>query len=237
YKIGKIVAAAAGGVASAATSIPGLSAIATELYSSILRPPVAKRTDEFWTAIGERLIILEEKVDGFSIESLKDNELFVSVIWQATQKAISNHGQEKLEALQNAVLNTAKGIDIEANMQMVLLRYIDDLTPLHLRTLRLFEKPRGYLHQVGREYPPNVPATSLTHLIEHAIPELHKQQENIRIIYRDLYNYGLVSTSPDSLGVSMTTSPSELFAQRTTDMARVLLRYISAPRELGNNAR
>jgi hypothetical protein len=229
YKLGKIGAAVAGGV----TMIPGMSAAATEFYSIMLRSPLAKRTDDFLTHIYEKLVILEQKIEGFSIESLKDNEQFVSIIYQATQRALGNHDCEKLEALQNAVLNTAKGIDIDGSIQMMLLRYLDNLTPLHLGTLRLMENPRGYLQEVEREYSPNVTGTSLKHMIEHALPELRKQHENIRIIYQDLYNYGLVNTSPDSLGVSMTTSASELYAQRTTDMARVLLRYISVPKELG----
>ena len=237
YKLGRVLSAAAGGAISTITQIPGLSALASELYSSILRPPLAERTDEFLTGIAERLVILEEKMDGFSIDSLKDNEHFISIIWQATQKALGNDHKEKLEALRNAVLNTAKGIDINANIQMRLLRYIDDLTPLHLRTIKLLENPRGYLQAVGREYAPNVTSTTLAHMIEHAIPELLKQHENIRIIYRDLYNDGLVNTSPDSLSVGMNTSSNELYAQRTSDMARVLLRYITEPRELAEKNR
>jgi hypothetical protein len=74
-------------------------------------------------------------------------------------------------------------------------------------------------------------------LIEHGIPELHKQHENIRIIVQDLYNYGLINFKPDLLGVSMTVSDSGIFAQRTTDMARVLLKYITAPIEITNTSR
>jgi hypothetical protein len=233
YKLGKIGAAVAGGV----TMIPGMSTAASEFYSFVLRPPLTKRTDNFLTQVYEKLLDLEHKIECFSVESLKDNDLFISIIYQATQRSLYNHQQEKLEALQNAVLNAAKGIDIDGSIQMLLLRYIDDLTPLHLRTLRLLENPRAYLQEVGRKYPPKVTGTTLSHMIEHAIPQLHKQHENIRIIYRDLFNYGLVSTSPVSLAVSMNTSPNELFAQRTTDMARELLRYISAPTELQDNTR
>jgi hypothetical protein len=147
HKAGKVGAAAAGGAATAFTGIPGLSALASEGFSALLKAPLTKRSEAFLGSVYEKLLELEQKVDEFSIESLKDNELFTSILWQAIQKAMNNHQQEKLEALQNAVLNCAMEIDIDENMQMVLLRYIDDLTPLHIRTLKLLESPKQYLHK------------------------------------------------------------------------------------------
>jgi hypothetical protein len=76
YKAGKVGGAVAGGM----TGYPGFSTLASELYSAIIKAPMTKRTDEFLMGVFEKLIKLEQKVYGFNIESLKDNELFISLI-------------------------------------------------------------------------------------------------------------------------------------------------------------
>jgi hypothetical protein len=124
-----------------------------------------------------------------------------------------------MEALQNAVLNSALQIEIDENIQMILLRYIDNLTPLHLKMLALFENPRAYMQKVNRPFLTNIISTSLDGMIQYAIPEFHRKHEDIRIVFQDLYNYGLLNTRSDTLGVGMSASDSGIFAQRTTDMA------------------
>ncbi len=45
--------------------------------------------------------LIKEK-EGLSIEKLRENEVFISVISQATLAAIRTHEKEKLKALRNA---------------------------------------------------------------------------------------------------------------------------------------
>ena len=48
---------------------------------------------------------LEEKVKGLTIDTLQDNDAFITTVMRATQSAIRNHQKEKLEALRNATLH------------------------------------------------------------------------------------------------------------------------------------
>lgn len=47
-----------------------------------------------------------------------------------------SHQQQKIAALRNAVVNTAKGIDISADLKKTFVRYVDELTPSHVALLR-----------------------------------------------------------------------------------------------------
>jgi hypothetical protein len=64
------------------------------------------------------------------------NERFASVFFQATFAALRSDEQEKLEALRNAVINTASGEDY-SNYELIFIRFVDELAPAHVRLLRL----------------------------------------------------------------------------------------------------
>lgn len=84
-------------------------------------------------AIAERLYELEKKVNGFRIESLKENQVFLTTVMHATTAALRNHQKEKLEALQNAVLNSAMNIDVDENLQLLFWDLVD-ASALELQT-------------------------------------------------------------------------------------------------------
>lgn len=92
----------------AVAAIP-LGGVLAEELGIVLVPPLARRRDEWWEHLARRLRELEETVAGFHLEDLSQNEQFVSATLQATQAALRTHQEEKLQALRNAVLNTALG--------------------------------------------------------------------------------------------------------------------------------
>jgi hypothetical protein len=53
----------------------------------------------------------------------------------ATQAAIRNHQKEKLEALRNAVLNSAEKNALDEDIKLMFVSLIDTFTPWHLRIL------------------------------------------------------------------------------------------------------
>jgi hypothetical protein len=220
------------GVRALISAIPIVGSPFEIIFSKYYPSPIDKRRDNLLQSVYEGLEKLKQKYQDITPESLAKNDVFVTVLLNAISVAIRNHQKEKVEALRNAILNTAIRIDIDENMQMILLRYIDILTPLHLKMLALLENPKGYMEKVGRPFPSDIISTGLDAMIQHAIPELHRKREDVRIVFQDLYNNGLINTSPNSLGGTMSVSDSGIFAQRTTDMARVFLRFISAPREI-----
>lgn len=124
------------------SAIPGVGGPASELFSLVVTPSLEKRRDEWIESIGKALKALEEKVEGFKIENLKNNEAFVSVLMQASQTAIRNHQQEKMEALRNAVLNATLPNAPEEDLQLMFLTIVDSLTPSHLKLLKRLDEAK-----------------------------------------------------------------------------------------------
>ena len=90
------------------SAIPTIGGPALELFNTIIAPPFERRRNEWLESLANRLDALE-KEKRLKIEQLSGNEEFISVVMHATTVAIRNHKQEKIDALRNAVLNSALG--------------------------------------------------------------------------------------------------------------------------------
>jgi len=129
------VAKVAAGVAvAAAGGPPGTDGVAVALIDSVMRPLMGKRYASFANSVIERLEKLEldfEKVAA-------DNEHFTTIYLQAAREAVATHETEKIEALRNAVVNTAKGTQSEkaADEQLAYLALAGQLSVAHIRILR-----------------------------------------------------------------------------------------------------
>ena len=88
--------------------VPVAGAVASELLG-VASAPVAQRRDDWLSDLERRLREVEGCVQGFRLEDLGKNPQFISATMQATQAASRTHQSEKLEALQNAVVNVALG--------------------------------------------------------------------------------------------------------------------------------
>lgn len=121
-------------------AIPVWGSLLSENFALLIVPPATKRRDEFLFSVEKDLRAIEMKIEGFNIEALSQNELFVTTLLQATQIAIRSHQQEKLEALRNAVINTALANEPKEDMQLMFLNWIDTMTPWHIKTLQALDK-------------------------------------------------------------------------------------------------
>ncbi len=130
------------------SAVPWGGSPAVEILSQVLIPPIEELRDDWLKGLAEAVLKLEEKVDGFKIESLRDNPSFVTAFLQASQAAIRNHQQEKRDALRNAVLHAAVGDAPNEDMQLMFISWIEVFTPTHLQILRVFESPASFA--VGR---------------------------------------------------------------------------------------
>jgi hypothetical protein len=196
------------------SAIPFVGGPAVELFQWLVQPPLEKRRVEWMQAVGERLKQLEEQ--GVKLENLQNNEQFVSAVMYASQAAIRTHLLGKREALRNAIINVAVGQTPDETILHLLLSFIDDLTEMHLRILKVFHKPN---------LPQGISMGGLSTVLEQAIPDLRNRRDIYDQLWKDLYSRGLVNT--ESLHVTMTGSG--LAARRTTDLGESLLQFISEP--------
>jgi hypothetical protein len=207
------------------SAVPVVGGPAVELFSALITPPLAKRRDDWIRSIAEGLEELEKKINGFTIDSLRDNDAFVTAVMHASQAAIRNHQQEKLEALRNAVLNVASGNAPDEDLQLMFLNFIDTLTPWHLRILRFLQDPAGYGAARGVHYPTwsmGVPST----VMECTFPELRGERDFYDQIVSDLFLRGLIGS--DATGLHTTMTATGMFAKRTTRIGERFIAFVSS---------
>jgi hypothetical protein len=206
------------------SAIPVAGGPAAELFAALIVPPLTKRRDKWVQTIADGLKALEEKIESFSLESLQDNEAFTTTIMHASQVALRNHHEEKLEALRNAVLNVASGNAPDDNLQLMFLNFIDSLTPWHLHMLRFFQDPIAYGKARGINHS-NLYSGSIAQTLERTFPELRGQRAFYDQIAKDLFARGLIDI--ESLHTTMTASGT--LSKRTTEVGDCFVAFITSP--------
>lgn len=222
----------------ALAAIPFVGGSITEILSMVLAPAVTRRRDEWFRELAVALDQLEAKVEGFKVENLIDNEIFISATIQATRAAASTHQAEKREALRNAVLNTALGQTPEEDQILMFLRYVEELTSWHVRFLQLFQAPVEVLTSKGVQFNSmggvasgsrrfNYTMGGPSVVLELAYPELQGRREFYDQIAGDLRSRGLLNSPGDFLHTTM--SANGMLSKRTTATADAFLGFIKSP--------
>jgi hypothetical protein len=222
-----------------------------EFFSMVISPPLEKRRDAWLIEIFTRLKQLEERAEGFKVENLAQNENFISVLFYASLTAMRTHKQEKLEALRNAVINSALRPPVDENLQLMFLNIVDRYTPWHLVILQLLDNPSLYGKRHEIKYPSLTSVGNLGTLIELTFPELNKKQEFYDQIVKEMISNGLLQqptkpnpyqygemrvTEMDLFGLQQSgnnlqamRSEQGMYASRTTEMGKQFLNFISNP--------
>lgn len=172
---------------SIATAVLSMIPGATELFEYFVKPPLEKRREVWMKMVAEALRDLENS--RFDIQQLRSDERFITIVVQATNIAIRNHQSEKLIALRNAITNSATTPDFSEDVQILFIRYIDELTPSHLRLLHFLvsdAKDVGMLKSYTQFY--ELYSVKYT----DAMP-----RDEFRMLVEDLSARGLVRISSD----------------------------------------
>ena len=202
-------------------SIPIVGGVASEIFNTVIAPPIEKRRDDWLINIFTTLQEMQDKIAEFSMDELSQNEMFISTITKASQLAVRNHQEEKLKALHNAVINSALNIAIDENEQMMFLNMIDSFTPWHLKLVYYFENPvkRFQENNITR---PEFMMGGIRDGLNSLYPELSDRGEFVGAILNDLFNNKIVNTS--NLGGGMTNDG--IYAPRLTAFGEKFLKYV-----------
>jgi hypothetical protein len=139
----------------AAPLAAGGAALAVELFSATFGPPLEKRRDQWIESLYEKLKELETKIDGFTIDNLAENEVFITTLINATQIAIRSHQKEKHDSLRNIVLNAALPNSLDEELQLLFLSFLDSFSATHVRLLNFLDKPQAVVGLIDRINPGN----------------------------------------------------------------------------------
>lgn len=195
------------------------------VFENFFTSPIERRKDAWLQQLADVLKEVEGRVAELTPEKLAENEAFVTVAMQASQIALRNHQQEKLEALRNAVLNAALSNPPQEDEQMIFLRLVDQLTPWHLRVLSVLNEPVQWMERHGVGNPGwGMGATST--VLEHCLPELRGQRDTYDQIVRDLQSEGLLSQG-QFLHVMMTGGG--MVGSRTANRGTRFIKFITSP--------
>lgn len=203
--------------------IPWVGGSAAEIFAAIVTPPLQRRRDQWIEDIARGLGELRAKQPELAWDELLKGEPFITATLHASQTALKSHQKEKLEALKNSILNVALGISLDEDVQMVFLRYIDELTPWHLRILAYYRDPAGWLTDHKIEMPKLI-SGGLTEGVFRAFPELKKEGELYRQIVADLHARGLLEGFSDGI-----MSLRGILAGRTSELGRRFMSFIQSP--------
>ena len=94
--------------------------LAFELYDYFIKPPLIKRQEEFMFRLAMGLERLEKQ--SVNVEGLSKNEKFITIVTQAMVISLRNHQKEKLDALQNVILNAATSDDSDIDLELMFLK-------------------------------------------------------------------------------------------------------------------
>lgn len=205
-------------------AIPFAGSAAVELFNKVVMPPLERRRDRWREMVGARLRKLEAR-GAIDPETLQQDDAFITVMMQASQAAMRNHHEEKLQALQNAVLNAALPNPPDESIQQMFVQLVDTFTEWHIRLLKLFQDPRAWFHANNRTPPSFAITSNLGQLLTSAYPELKNRGDLYELIFNELESKGLCSGG--DLHVMM--SPSGAFAKLTTDLGDRFIGFITEP--------
>jgi hypothetical protein len=123
----------------ALSAVPFAGGAAVEIFNAVITPPIEQRRHKWMASVGSALEQLQ-KANATIVETLQHSEQFQSVLLHASWAAVRNHQEEKLTALRNGVLNAARASNESEDLQLLFIRYVDELTPTHLVVMDFFVK-------------------------------------------------------------------------------------------------
>jgi len=202
-------------------SLPVIGSAASELFGFLVTPPLEKRRINWMNDVAEKIKELESKGE-INYEELKDNDLFLDVVLQATSLALKTSEKEKVQAFKNVILNSALGELTDETKIKIFLNQIDNFTTWHIKILHFIDDPQQWFSNAGIT-PKDYMMGSLHSVIIDAFPELKDQDALLDIIWNDLNTAGFHRTG--SLKTTMTSSG--LYVSRTTDLGKEFLSFIT----------
>jgi hypothetical protein len=186
-----------------------------------------ERRERWFSELADAVADLQDRFDGFDPESLVDNEQFLDAVVTATRTVDRSSQREKIEALRNAVLNAALPGAPDHDIQQLYLGLVDDLTPTHLRLLKLLNDPPSWFAERPQLRQPQFGLSSnRVGLIAAAMPDLaEKGQQLVERFYAALTDGGLVNGPLQGM---MTGDGA--WQSVTTEFAADFLAFIRDPR-------
>lgn len=199
---------------------PGIGSVLVEIFGSAVESPLTKRRWQTMIQLGEVINDLLER--GVVTEAgLQENDAFISTVAEVCAISLRNHQSEKLDALRNAVRNSALPTCPADDYRQIFLNFVDQCTVSHIKVLQFANDPMLWFKNTGIGFP-GYKSGDIFRVIDTAIPELNGHPELRKFIWDDLVDRGLLTPhlTLESKG------PQDSFDKKTTTMGADLVRFI-----------
>lgn len=206
--------------------IPFVGSLLAATLSAYFSATQENRTRAWMEEMAEVVQELLDRVDDLEAQDLANDPVFFDAAVAAARIATATSSREKHVALQNALYNVGCGDSLDEDQRAIFLRYIDELTPSHIRFLRFLDDPTGWFERHDLVWP-NVYMGGLMSVVEVAFPAWRKDEAFLDTLATDLVSRGLADNPP--LRVVMTGDG--LTARRTKPKGREFMAFISGPFE------
>jgi len=204
-------------------AVPLIGGLASELFQTIIAPPLEKRREEWMEWIDKSVRELQTG-RGLKVDDLLSNDAFIDTVVQATQIAMRTSHSETRAALRNAILNSALPSSIDESLQHMFIEFIDAFIIWHLKILKLFADPSDWYAKAGRKYPGMAPS-AIYEFIEATFPELKGRRSFYEQVWRDLYTRGLVNSE----SLSSVAMDQAFLARKPSEMGIQFLEFVAEP--------
>ncbi len=199
---------------------------ASELFNTLIKPSIEKRRIKWMEEVAEGLRKLE-KNKGIRLEDLQSNEPFIDATIKASQAAMRTNQKEKLEALRNAVLNSASYSHLDDDIQQIFLNFVDIFSTWHLRLLNFLKAPPSGGVPLLDDHT-HIHLSVLPKSIESTFPQLKNQFAFYNQIIKELSDRGLVDLSASDTSHDMATMQG-IPSVKITDLGGQFLQFIATP--------
>lgn len=224
-------------------ALPMFSGTALEVFNSVVEPPLEKRKLEWMLQVTKVINELERKFD-IEIETLADNEKFISSLLHASQIAIKNHQNEKIEALKAALLNSARNTGFSDDQEFLFLNTIDQFSVAHINILKF--TINGFAWSPKRTTPGHSTWLEFSRELLSELPEMSKNSDLIYQIVSNLESQKMLRTfrvqniqklPNNEVSVLGTSEWGQLYSFKPEKTHRLdqdsETKYVTLPTELG----
>lgn len=219
-------------VKSVGNFVPIFGGPITSLLNDYIPSEVSKRKDDLLVALQHDFQILAEEIN----EKNLNRPAFISLFMQSFKSAMATEKDEKIECYRAIIANSLIESNPDSDKEVIMLKILDTLSPLHIKFLKVLRDPRKYMadnNQIERAraimQELGVKAEGLKTFAEVCFPEY--EFSLINIIGKDIVNSGLAEQA------SLTNI--DLLSPRLNSFGNNFLEFITFPkdfkREIGDS--
>jgi hypothetical protein len=115
-------------VEAALGSVPPVGNALAVAFVTAIGWRLEERREKWFTELAEGVEELRQQVDGLDLDALAGDDRFTDAVASATRTIEHTHQTEKIEALRNAVLNSAVPGAPDADTQAIMMNLVDRFT-------------------------------------------------------------------------------------------------------------